>query len=440
MKLRVLACAFACDPEGRSGHGAGEDQLGWNLINQLSRWCELWVLSHPNNRPGVESALAKRPNPALHFHYLRLPTWLECLSKHHKGGIQIYSYLWQMAAYLAGRRLHREFHFDVFHHMTYANDWMASFIGACLRIPFVRGPGGGADRTPRAFLKEYCFGDRLWERFRSLGQWLLRQDPFFRIGEHRARAILVCNREALKRVPQKHRSKATVFPVIGVSSSDLVATVRVERPAKTFRVVSAGKLLYWKGFGLVIKAFKAFLDTHTTPGVEQKPELIIVGDGPEFPRLRALARRLGLQGDVRFDGWLPHDEVLARMRSCDVFLYASLRDGGGAVVVEALAAGLPVVCLDLGGPGMHVTEGCGIKVEAECPEQAVRDLAAALARLYQDKGLRHRMGKSARERAQRDYHWDRLGDRMLEIYEHALGRELGTTPPAPTSEVSHVPF
>jgi glycosyltransferase involved in cell wall biosynthesis len=414
--------------------------LGWNLISQLSRRHELWVLSHPDNRGGVERALGKKPNPALHFHYLTLPGALELLSKHHKGGIQIYSYSWQMAAYFAARRLHREFHFDVFHHMTYANDWMASFIGACLRIPFVRGPGGGADRTPRAFLKEYCFGDRLWERFRSLGQWLLRQDPFFRIGQHRARAILVCNREALKRVPQKHRSKATVFPVIGVSSSDLVATVRVDRPGKTFRVVSAGKLLYWKGFGLVIKAFKAFLDTHTTPGVEQKPELIIVGDGPEFPRLRALARRLGLEGDVRFDGWLPHDEVLARMRSCGVFLYASLRDGGGAVVVEALAAGLPVVCLDLGGPGMHVTEECGIKVEAECPEQAVRDLAAALARLYQERELRHRMAKNARERAERDYHWDRLGERMLEIYEHALGRELRTTPPAPTSEVSHVPF
>jgi hypothetical protein len=64
VQLRLLVSAFACDPEGRSGHGAGEDQLGWNLISQLSRRDELWALSHANNRPGVERALGKRPNPS----------------------------------------------------------------------------------------------------------------------------------------------------------------------------------------------------------------------------------------------------------------------------------------------------------------------------------------------------------------------------------------
>jgi len=424
MKLRVLACAFACDPEGQSGHGAGEDQLGWNLINQLSRRHELWVLSHPDNRGGVERALSKRPNPALHFHYLRLPSWLEFLSKHHKGGIQIYSYLWQMAAYFAARSLHGQFRYDAFHHVTYANDWMASFIGACLRIPFVRGPGGGADRTPRAFLKEYCFGDRLWERFRSLGQWVLRQDPFFRIGQRRTRAILVCNREALERVPERYRTKANLFPVVGVSSDDLPPAARAEQARATFRVVSAGKLLYWKGFALAIRAFKVFLEGAGATGVGRKPELAIVGNGPELPRLQELVRTLGLEGNVRFDGWLSHDEVLARMRSCDVLLYASLRDGGGAVVVEALATGLPVVCLDLGGPGIHVTDDCGIKVPARSPEEAVRDLAAGLSRLYGDKERRDRMGKNARERGERVYDWDRLGERLLRIYEEALGPEI----------------
>jgi glycosyltransferase involved in cell wall biosynthesis len=113
------------------------------------------------------------------------------------------------------------------------------------------------------------------------------------------------------------------------------------------------------------------------------------------------------------------------MRSCDVFLFPSLRDGGGLVVVEAMAAGKPVICLDLGGPGLHVTKGCGIKVPASSPEQAVRDLAEALGQLYQDPELRLRMGRAARERAARLYHWDRLGERMLEIYQDALGIQQG---------------
>src|SRR5579884_2376590 len=81
----------------------------------------------------------------------------------HRGqcAFQVYAYLWQIKAYFVARRLHRERPFDVFHHVTYANDWMASYIGALLPVPYIRGPGGGAQRTPGAFLKEYKFRDRL---------------------------------------------------------------------------------------------------------------------------------------------------------------------------------------------------------------------------------------------------------------------------------------
>ena len=90
-----------------------------------------------------------------------------------------------------------------------------------------------------------------------------------------------------------------------------------------------------------------------------------------------------------------------------------------------MAAGKPVICVDLGGPGMHVTEDCGVKVAPLAPEQVVRDLAAALERLYTDEGLRLRLGKAARVRAARLYHWDRLGERMLEIYQDALSVQQG---------------
>jgi len=154
-------------------------------------------------------------------------------------------------------------------------------------------------------------------------------------------------------------------------------------------------------------------------------EFSIVGDGPELPRLRSLVCNYGLQEQVRFETWKPQEELWSTMRACDVFLFPSLRDGGGLVVVEAMAAGKPVICVDLGGPSMHVTEDCGVKVAPLSPEQVVGDLAAALERLHTDEELRLRMGKAARERAARLYHWDRLGERMLEIYQGALGIQQG---------------
>jgi len=414
--MRVLVCAYAClrDPDRRFGTG-GEAVLGWNIVKQLARFYRVFVLASSEVRETVEEVLKKNPIPNLKFYYINLPRWLHPLSQF-SGGVQLYAYLWQLKAYFVARNLHQQFHFDVFHHVTYANDWMASFIGALLPVPYIRGPGGGAHRTPKGFLREYSFLGRLWERLRALGQWLFRHDPFFVLGQRRSRAILVCNREALEAIPKRWRHKAHLFPVNGISARDLTLLTSVRTPGDRFRVLSAGKLIRFKGFTLAIKAFKIFVESHP------EAELEIIGDGPDRPYLEALVRQF--QAQVLLPNWMPREELLTKMGLCDVFLFPSLRDGGGAVVVEAMAAGKPVICLDVGGPGLHITEQCGIKVAPHSPEQAVKNMARALGCLCQDRELCLRMGRAARERAEQVYHWDRLGQRLLEIYQEALGIRL----------------
>jgi glycosyltransferase involved in cell wall biosynthesis len=200
------------------------------------------------------------------------------------------------------------------------------------------------------------------------------------------------------------------FPVNGVSGSEDGAGLEDGGPHAGFRVLSAGKLIHWKGFGLVIRSFAAL--AATVP----EASLIILGDGPELPRLRALAQTLGCLNRIEFAGWAARPEAVQRMREADVFLYLSFREGGGAVVLEAMAAGKPVVCLDMGGPALHVTEECGIKIPPHSPDQAVRDAASALRTLYIDAEARARMGAAARRRAEKVYRWDRLGDELMQIY------------------------
>jgi glycosyltransferase involved in cell wall biosynthesis len=118
---------------------------------------------------------------------------------------------------------------------------------------------------------------------------------------------------------------------------------------------------------------------------------------------------------------MPREDLLAKMRSCDIFLFTSLRDGGGLVVVEAMASGKPVVCLDLAGPAFHVTEECGIKIPARSPKEAIELTAQALERLYRDHELSEKMGEAGRARAEQVYTWDRLGERVLGLYEEVLG-------------------
>ena len=411
---RVLACAFACSPPGDSGLGGGEDILGWNLVYQISKRHKVWALTHPDNKPAIEHELSVNPNTNLTFCYVGLPDWLRPMIKV-QGGIQAYYFLWQVRSYFAAKKLHRQLGFDLFHHITYANDWMVSFIGALLPVPYVRGPGGGAHRTPRGFEREYPLGGRVWEKVRSLGQWVFRHDPFFLKGHRRAKAILACNQEALDQASSKWPDKVLFFPVNGITSSDL-ASAALPAPAHSdFRVLTAGTLIRVKGFGLAIKAFMKFGDHH--------PEAIfdIVGSGPELSRLKKIAKRLDPQGQIRFHPRMERSKLLAEMASSDVFLFPSLRDGGGAVVIEAMAAGTPVVCLDAGGPAVHTTSKCGIKIDPDNPDDAVDHLAEALERLYQDPDLRESLGRAARTRAEEVYHWDRLGERLMGIYEDTFG-------------------
>lgn len=414
--LRVLASAFTCCPPGKAGFTGGESLLGWHLVGQIARFHQVWVLTQEDDKATVEQSLAQSVGGAtsnIHFRYVRLPFVFRPLL-HVQGGHQIYYYLWQIMAYFAARKLHREHDFDLFHHVTYANDWMASFIGALLPVPYVRGPGGGAQRTPKGFLRLYSFKGRLWERLRSAGQWFFRHDPFFILGQRRAKAILVCNPEAFNALPGRWQDKALMFSVNGISADDLSKFPRNSHSSSTFQVLSAGKLIPIKGFQLGIDTFTAFAAKHP------EARFTIVGDGPDLQQLESMVRRSGLADNVKFAGWIPREELLAKMASADVFLFPALRDGGGEVVVEAMSMGKPVVCLELGGPAMHITDEIGIKIAATSPKRSVQGMADALERLYLDRELRDTMGRAARERAMDIYHWDRAGERLADIYQQTI--------------------
>jgi glycosyltransferase involved in cell wall biosynthesis len=412
-RLRVLVSAFACDPKGESGLGTGEDILGWNLIQQLGRYHELWILASSKNEPHVESLLKASPQPHLHFYFLDGPRWLQKLAGKSKGGIQLYAYLWQIKALFQARRLQRQFHFDVFHQTTYANDWMASYIGAFLPVAYIRGPGGGTHPVPRAFLRGHSLAKMLWEYVRIYGRKFFRLDPVFIIGQRRARALLVCNPEAKEAIPPAWRGKVHLFPVNGMTPRELkhIDSLIITARGRAFTILSVGRLIPLKGFALAIQAFALFSEKCPTA------ELRIFGEGPERDSLETLARTLRVKERVRFFPWVGRDQILAEMKSCDCFLFPSLYDGGGAVVVEAMAARMPAITLKSGGPGFHIRNAWGILVEPHDPSQAVRDMASALESLWRNPSRRRALGRAARRRVEAFYAWDKLGDYLKKIYD-----------------------
>jgi len=413
-RLKVLVSAYACNPLGSQALHPGEDLTGWRLVNQAARFHDVWVLTHAYNRPGIEQGLRERPGPAgLRFEFLDLPRPLGLLYKV-AFGERIYYYLWQIRAWRAARRLHRRTGFDLAHHATFGNDWIPSYIGAFLPVPYVHGPVGGGQRTPRKLMNEYTLAGRLSERGRNTAQWFGRRDPVRRRCLRRARAVLVCNNETRDKVPRSMAAKVLFFPVNGISREDLGPADLGPRPPRPLRVFSAGRFHRLKGFALAVRGFAAFAADH--PG----SEFVIVGGGDEGKNLERLVRDLGLSGRVRVEPWLPREALLREMRASDVFLFPSFRDGGGAVVVEAMASSLPVVVLDSGGPGTHVLPEWGFKIEPRDPAFAEDGIARALSALAGTPGLIRRMGQAGRKRAEDFYLWDRHGERLRDIYAAAL--------------------
>ncbi|MCX6722139.1 MAG: glycosyltransferase [Candidatus Staskawiczbacteria bacterium] len=413
-KLKVLICVFACikDPDDEfSSSAGGETVLGWNIIIQLSRFFEISALTDIGNKNLIEEKLADGSLSGVDFYYIGLPKFLNFTKK----WIQIYAYIWQIKAYFVARKLNKEKKFDVFHHVTYANDWMASFMGAFLPIPYMRGPGGGAHRVPKKFVREYSFKQRVTENIRSIGQWIFRHDPIFIIGQNKAKAILVCNKESFDALSESWQKKAYFFPVNGLAPEDLLALDKgLSNENDAFSVLSAGKLIKIKGFDLAIRAFKIFSEK------AYNAKFTIVGDGPELKKIENLIYDLNIKDRVVLEKWMPREKLFEKMAGCDVFLFASLRDGGGNVVVEAMAAGKPVICFDIAGPGFHIDEKCGIKIRPDSPEQSIKDMASALAKLYSNKELRVKLGAGARKKAEKEYDWDKLGNRLNEIYKKVL--------------------
>lgn len=412
--MKVLICAYSCFSESGVRLVGGEALLGWHMVLQLSKEHQIWVLTHSHNQKSIEAILIKNPLPNVNFCYIALPKWLGFLERFHGGGIQIYSYLWQIKAYFFARKLYRKINFNIFHHLTYANDWMASYIGAFLPISYIRGPGGGAHRTPESFLATYLLGYRIKEKIRTIGQWIFRHDPVFVIGQKKAKIILVCNHEAFEALPEKWQKKTQLFPVNGISTEDFEKFVPKRVFNNNFSIITAGKLIRLKNFDLAIKAFKIFNKEFPDS------KFSIIGDGPEKDNLLQLTRELKIDDKVFFAGWLDREKVLKQVSLADVFLFPSLRDGGGAVVIEAMALAKPVICMDISGPGFHIDNSVGIKIKPIDPNQAVGEMADAISHLYKDKDLRDSLGNAGRDRVAKIYLWDRLGERMLKIYKENL--------------------
>ncbi len=400
--MKIFLSAYSCAP----GRGS-EAHVGWNVALEMANYHQVWVLTRAHNRSLIDGYMTQNPTPNLHFKYYDLPRWASWWKRGSRG-VQLYYLLWQSGVYFVARRLHREVGFDLVHHVTFVKYWTPSFL-ALLPVPFLWGPVGGGDSAPRPFWRDFSLYGKLYETMRELARWLSEHDPFVRLTARRSALALAATEETAKRLRRLGAKNVHVFSPVGLSMEEIRSLAEsAGRNAAPVRFVSLGNLLHLKGFHLGLRAFaRAKLEG---------AEYWIIGEGPERARLEGMAVDLGIAAQTRFWGEIPREEALRKLGECHVLVHPSLHDTAPMVCLEAMAAGLPVICLDHGGPAMEVTADTGIRVSADDPKRAIRALSDAMVRLAGDPVLRSRMGEEGQRRVHEIFAWQTKSVKFLQFY------------------------
>jgi glycosyltransferase involved in cell wall biosynthesis len=381
--MRILISAFACQPNRGSEPG-----VGWEWATALARISdhEVTVLTNGINRAPIERHLAGNPVPRLRFRYIDFDNPFRRFGS---PGHYLYYYLWQARALLALLRTGEWRRFDLIHHLTYGGIRTGSLLCLLPRL-FMFGPVGGGEGAPPRLSARLGPGKVRLERLRMISNLVARIDPVTALMQLRATRILAKTRETARCFRLGGRK---VHVRIEIGAPPRPALVPRSDQGEPLRILFGGKLLYWKGCDFLLDAM-ALLDA---PGANM--ELVVVGGGEREAAIAAKAAALR-HIPATLTGQVPQSVLFDQYARADLFVFPSLHDSSGNVVLEAMTFGLPVICFDLGGPPLIVGNGgIAVPVTDADHDQACRRLADTIAALRDDPARRAALAEAAARRA-----------------------------------------
>jgi glycosyltransferase involved in cell wall biosynthesis len=410
--LRILIVA-----EHASAKFGGEAILPLHYFRLLrKRGVEAWLVVHSRTRGELSELLPHEADrihyvPDTRFHRLmhalgkRLPARLEWFTS----GLLMRLYT-QVIARRKARELVRRHHVDVVHQPIPVSPKEVSLLHG-LGAPVVIGPMNGGMSYPPGFRRDGL----LVRGLTRFGRWVSHLANRLLPGKLRAEMLLVANERTRRALPRGVCGEVRELVENGVDLSLWRPAQREPEHGGPVRFVFSGRLVQLKAVDLLLEAFARVVG-------HAGATLTVLGDGPERARLESLTQQLGLGNVVSFHGWLTQPEASRCVQNADVLGLPSLHECGGAVVLEAMAAGLPVIATDWGGPADYLDPTCGILVKPSSREALVEGLAGAMRELATSPERRRRLGRAGRERVLREFDWERKIDQILEIYSEVAGQ------------------
>lgn len=414
-QTRVLLIAEACNPAWSS-----VPLVGYNLYRALAGKVDVTLVTQIRNRDAllsqgsangpiefIDSELLAKP-----MHKLgRVLTLGRGLGWTTRQAIMWLPYLY--FEYLLFRRFRKELDrgdFDLIHRITPLTPTFPSPLACWTSIPFVLGPLNGGlpwpKGTARIRLSEMEWLSYLRRFYRLL--------PYVRRTYRRAACVIAGSRYTQANLPRQARRRSVYLPENGIDPTRFHAEGRLPPSQVTpFRILFVGRLVPLKGVDMLFHAVAA-------SEALQHAAITVIGQGSAEPDLRRLAADLGIAGQIEWGGWVSQDSLVQRFHESSVFVLPSLKEFGGAVVLEAMACGLPCVVMDYGGPAEFVTEETGVRIAVGRRDAMIASLRDSLDKLLAQREKLDVLSQACVHRIREGFTWDQKAARICEVYEQVL--------------------
>jgi glycosyltransferase involved in cell wall biosynthesis len=276
-----------------------------------------------------------------------------------------------------------------------------------LGLPLIVGPWNGGLASPANF-PEIMKQDSAWlYPIRNLGRIV----DLLLGGSRHAAAILAATAATRLSLPAATRSRCIQMIENGVDLGAFRVSEWLFTPGTggPLRILFVGRLVPFKGISMLLEAVGRI-------AAESPVEVRIVGDGPMENEWKRQAAARGLAEFVEFCGPAPLSAIPAHMAWSHIFCLPSVRESGGAVLLEAMAAARAVVAIGYGGPAELVDDSVGKTIPPDGKEAVVNALAAVFRDVIRRPEHWRRCGQAGRHRAEALFGWEAKIDRALSLY------------------------
>jgi len=418
-KLRVLIIAEACNPEWVS-----VPLEGWSHAIALMQQIDGHLVTQIRNQAAIERAglvlgrdFSVIDSETVASPIYKLASWMRGSAG--KGWTlltALFSLTYPYFEWLLWREFGaaiRAHDFDVVYRITPLSPTAPSLLAKrCARagVAFVLGPLNGGVPWPRDFDRARRQENEWLSYLRGAYKLL----PGYRATRTFATAIIVGSRDTLALENRRYHQKCFYIPENGIDPERF--TLRRTRHAQQpLEVVFVGRLVPYKGADMLLEASSALIhDGHV--------RVTIIGDGPQRTQLESMIDTLGITAGVQMKGWISHANLQQTLTEMDLFAFPSIREFGGAVVLEAMALGLVPAVVNYGGPGELVTPESGFLIEMGTRDQIVNRYRDLLRQLVNDSEQIERRSNIAFKRARTLFSWEFKASQVCRVLSWAAAR------------------